>query len=139
MCGGTWPTGRFEEAEDNYRKALAIQRALADEFPAVHDYRRFLARTYAWFGDHLRDTARYEDADQAYRQAIALIVHHYSLHKRLTTETWYELQRRTRESLAELDPEILGFALHGFGQRRIEILSELAGTELPTARGLPNG
>ena len=41
--------GKRPEAEEQYRKALAIQEKLAAEFPAVPEYRKHLARaTTTW-------------------------------------------------------------------------------------------
>ncbi|MEX2308095.1 MAG: protein kinase [Pirellulales bacterium] len=70
------PRGRPEtypkEAEQYLRRALALQQKLADDFPAVADYRYDLLRSYKTLGWVLSRASRREEAETALRQAAAI-------------------------------------------------------------------
>jgi tetratricopeptide (TPR) repeat protein len=65
-------TGRPAAAVAAHRRALAIQKPLAEAFPKVAEYREDMARTYGNLGNALAETGPTEEAEAAYRQAVAL-------------------------------------------------------------------
>ncbi len=64
--------GEFGEAEQAYRRALAIFEALATEFPKAPDYPRALASTLTNLGLLLKDSGRVKEAENAYGKALEL-------------------------------------------------------------------
>jgi tetratricopeptide (TPR) repeat protein/tRNA A-37 threonylcarbamoyl transferase component Bud32 len=64
--------GRREEAGAEYERALAIRKKLADEFPAVPDYRRDLSRSHNNLGLALSELGRRVEAENHYLQALGL-------------------------------------------------------------------
>ena len=65
-------TGKTSEAEAEYRKALAIQQKLADDNPAVTDFRSSLAISHNILGNLLAVTGRSSEAEAEYRKALAI-------------------------------------------------------------------
>ena len=63
---------RFDEADDAFRKALALQKQLADDFAAQREYRNDLALTYAQQARLLRDFRRFPESQTAYDRAVRL-------------------------------------------------------------------
>jgi tetratricopeptide (TPR) repeat protein len=64
--------GRFNQAEQAFRKALDILEPLASEHFAVPEYRATLAKTCSNMGDLFRDMGRLTEADTLLRRAITL-------------------------------------------------------------------
>ena len=60
------------EAEAEYRKALAIQQKLADDNPAVTQFRGFLANHHFGLCILLSDTGKPTEAQAEYRKALAI-------------------------------------------------------------------
>ncbi len=65
-------TGRPREAEAEYRKALAIRQALADENPDVSEFRSSLAASHNNLGLVLADTGRAPEGEAEQRKALAI-------------------------------------------------------------------
>ena len=65
-------TGKPAEAEAEYRRALAIQQKLADDHPAVADFRDGLANSHNNLGILLMATGRPAEAEAEYRAALAI-------------------------------------------------------------------
>ena len=65
-------TGKPAEAEAEYRTAMAIQQKLADNQPAVPDYRKRLEWSHVNLGLRLLDTGKPAAAEAEYRQALAI-------------------------------------------------------------------
>src|SRR5262249_36101901 len=63
--------GVAQKAETAYREALAIQKRLADDFPAVPAYRQGLARSHGNLGILLKSLGKLPEAEAAYRLALA--------------------------------------------------------------------
>jgi serine/threonine protein kinase len=64
---------QHDEAADAYRRAIALQQRLRDEFPAEPRYRQDLANSFNWLGELLRESGRPpEEAEQNYRTALEL-------------------------------------------------------------------
>ena len=64
--------GRSWEAEAEYRQALAILQKLADDHPAVTEFRFFLANSHYSLGYLLLDTGRATEAEVESRQTLAV-------------------------------------------------------------------
>jgi serine/threonine protein kinase/tetratricopeptide (TPR) repeat protein len=64
--------GELKEAEAAYRTALALQKELADRFPARPEYRYDLALTQSNLGSLLHDTGRPDEAEKFYQASLAL-------------------------------------------------------------------
>ncbi len=64
--------GRLEEAEAEYRQAIAISQQLADDSPAVTQYRDFLCKHHTTLGNLLKDTGRSMEAVAELRMALAI-------------------------------------------------------------------
>jgi serine/threonine protein kinase/tetratricopeptide (TPR) repeat protein len=64
--------GEFREAEEAYRGAIDIRRALADEFPGRSEYRRDLALSHVRLGALLRETGRPRPAEEAFTTAVGI-------------------------------------------------------------------
>jgi eukaryotic-like serine/threonine-protein kinase len=64
--------GSTEDTRAAYQQALALHRALADEYPEDSAYRRELANTYTALGDLDFKAGRYDDAETAFRAALRL-------------------------------------------------------------------
>jgi tetratricopeptide (TPR) repeat protein len=64
--------GRTPEAEERYRKALAIQEKLVADFPAVPLYRWFLAAKQLNLGVLLAGLGKRAEAEEQYRKALAI-------------------------------------------------------------------
>jgi tetratricopeptide (TPR) repeat protein len=64
--------GRRDEAEKEYRAALALWEKLAEQFPALPDYRRGLAKSHNNLAKLLADLSRRDEAEKAYRAALTL-------------------------------------------------------------------
>jgi tetratricopeptide (TPR) repeat protein len=60
------------EAEPHYRKALELRQKLADDFRGVPEYVHDLARSHNDLGLLLRDLGRRDEAEAAFRRAVAL-------------------------------------------------------------------
>ena len=60
------------EAEAEYRKALAIQQKLADDNPAVTEFRSGLAHSHNNLGILLCETGKPAEAEAEYRKALAI-------------------------------------------------------------------
>ena len=65
-------TDKKSEAEAEYRKAIALRQKLADDYPAVTEFRSDLARSHNNLGVLLSDTGKPAEAEAEYRKAIAL-------------------------------------------------------------------
>jgi serine/threonine-protein kinase len=64
-----------DSAESSHRAALAIRKALANEFPDVPEYRQDLAETYSNLGELLHNLGRRtgpDGAEAAHRSALAI-------------------------------------------------------------------
>ena len=66
-------TDKKSEAEAEYRKAIALRQKLADDYPAVTEFRSDLASSHNNLGMLLSDTGRPSEAEAEYRKAIALM------------------------------------------------------------------
>ena len=68
-----WPsTGKSSEAEAEFRKALAILQKLADDNPAVTQFRSDLAGSHNNLGWLLQQTGKSSEAEAEYRKALAI-------------------------------------------------------------------
>ena len=65
-------TGKPAEAEAEYRKALALWQKLADDDPAVTDFRSSLADSHLNLGNLLSKTGKPAEAEAEYRKALAI-------------------------------------------------------------------
>ena len=65
-------TGKPAEAEAEYRKALAIYQKLADDNPAVTEFRSRLADSHNNLGWLLSNTGKPAEAEAEYRKALAI-------------------------------------------------------------------
>src|SRR5579864_4974972 len=66
--------GKREQAENDYLRALNIQRILADEFPLEPSFASDLALSHLALGDLCRDQqGRTADAEGAYQQALEIL------------------------------------------------------------------
>jgi len=63
--------GRLAEAEDVYRKVLAMEKQLLVEGAGVPDIRESIALSQAMLGELLRATRRNDEAEVQFKQAIA--------------------------------------------------------------------
>ena len=82
--GGTWrprstgspfcwrATGKPSEAEAEYRKALAIRQKLADDNPAVTEFRSSLAASHNNLGMRAVGSGKPSEAEAEYRTALAI-------------------------------------------------------------------
>jgi tetratricopeptide (TPR) repeat protein/predicted Ser/Thr protein kinase len=64
--------GELPEAETAFREAIALQKELADEFPARQDIRRELGQSYHQLGMLLGPADRGKEAEEAERESIAV-------------------------------------------------------------------
>ncbi|MDY3553586.1 tetratricopeptide repeat protein [Gemmata sp. JC717] len=64
--------GRHPAAEEQYRRAIAVQENLGAEFPTVPTYRLDLARSRNNLGILLASLGRRPAAEEQYRQAVAI-------------------------------------------------------------------
>ena len=60
------------EAQEQYRKALAIQERLVADFPAVPEYRQSLARSHHNLGVLLKEMGKRPEAEERYRKVLAV-------------------------------------------------------------------
>ncbi len=67
-----WYTGKLAEAANEFRAALAIDQKLADENPAVPEFRFNRARRHDFLGKILSDMGKPADAEVELRRALAL-------------------------------------------------------------------
>ncbi len=67
-----WQTGRLKEAEAEYRTALAIREKLADDNPAVSEFRKQLQASHFNLANLLRQTGRLKEAEDLFRSALAM-------------------------------------------------------------------
>ena len=67
-----WRTRQAPEAADEYRTALAIRQKLADDNPAVSEFRNALAASHNNLGIVLWQTGRPKEAEAEYRTALAI-------------------------------------------------------------------
>ena len=67
-----WHTGKLAEAEAELRKALAIYQKLADDNPAVTDFRSGLAQNHFTLGHVLSSMGKPVAAEAEYRKALAI-------------------------------------------------------------------
>ena len=65
-------TGKPAEAEAEFRKAMAIYQKLADDDPAVTDYRNDLAWSHRALANLLSKTGKPAEAEAEYRKAVAI-------------------------------------------------------------------
>ena len=65
-------TGKPAEAEAEYRKALALWQKLADDNPAVTEFRSSLAWSHHALGNLLSNTGKPAEAEAEYRKALAI-------------------------------------------------------------------
>src|SRR5262249_14239655 len=65
-------TSRAPEAEVEYRKVLAIRRKMADDHPAVAEFRILLAHGHNTLGYLLMQTSRLPEAEAEHRKALAI-------------------------------------------------------------------
>ncbi len=65
-------SGKPAEALESFRRALAIQQKLAEDYPAIPDFRNNLASSHTDLADTLRILGRFAEARENYDQAIAL-------------------------------------------------------------------
>src|SRR5205823_837667 len=63
---------RREEAEEAYKKSLAVREGLTRDFPAVPEHRQHLARSHSSLGRLLNGMSRQEEAEEACRKALTL-------------------------------------------------------------------
>jgi serine/threonine protein kinase/tetratricopeptide (TPR) repeat protein len=64
--------GQREEAAAGYQKALTLWQKLADEFPAVPEYRQHLASSHINLGNVLAGQSQPDKAAEQYRKALAI-------------------------------------------------------------------
>jgi tetratricopeptide (TPR) repeat protein/tRNA A-37 threonylcarbamoyl transferase component Bud32 len=62
--------GRYAEAEEAYRRAIAVATDLAKQFPAELAYQQDLAAGFRGLGSVLKATGRLAEAEQTYRRAV---------------------------------------------------------------------
>jgi serine/threonine protein kinase len=67
--------GEHAGAETALRQSMAILEGLAEEYPAVPEYRRTLANDYHWLGNVLRVTGRHREAEELLRKDVAVTEH----------------------------------------------------------------
>jgi tetratricopeptide (TPR) repeat protein len=67
-----WEVGNRPEAEEQFRKALAIREKLAADFPAVPVYRLHLAGSHSNLGTLLREVGKRPEAEEQFRKALAI-------------------------------------------------------------------
>ena len=65
-------TGKPAEAEAEYRKALALWQKLADDNPAVTEFRSGLAESHGCLGALLSKTGKPAEAEAEFRKAVAI-------------------------------------------------------------------
>jgi tetratricopeptide (TPR) repeat protein len=99
--------GNQPEAEEHYRKALAIQEKLLSEFPAIPEYRQDLARSHHSLGILLRGLGKRPEAEEHSRKALAI-------RQKLTSE--FSAVPEYRHELA-LSHNNLGNLLKDLGKR----------------------
>ena len=66
-------TNKESEAEAEYRKAIALLQKLADDYPAVTEFRSGLAGSLNNLGLLVNQTGRQSESEAEFRKAIALI------------------------------------------------------------------
>ncbi len=66
-------TGKPAEAEAEYRKAMALYQKLADDDPAVTEFRSDLAWSHRSLADLLSKTGKPAEAEAEYRKALATL------------------------------------------------------------------
>ncbi|MFO0927121.1 MAG: tetratricopeptide repeat protein [Gemmataceae bacterium] len=66
-------TGRMNEAEQHFDRALSIQTQLAADFLTRPDFRQELAKSHNNRGILLKDTGRPKEADQHFEQALSIL------------------------------------------------------------------
>jgi serine/threonine protein kinase/tetratricopeptide (TPR) repeat protein len=88
---------RFPEAERYFRRAIEIDRGLADEFPSVAKYRFNLAQSYCQLNTALDGQGRRLDQERALRDARAIL-------EKLSSGL--ELQLPSRVALAVVDTDL---------------------------------
>ena len=64
-------SGKSQEAEQTFQKAVKVQEALVKEFPGETTFQEHLAVTRRYLANLLRDTARLAEAEPLYRAALA--------------------------------------------------------------------
>jgi eukaryotic-like serine/threonine-protein kinase len=64
--------GRFTDAEEAFRKSLAIKEKLVDTFPSILQYRQDLAASFNNLGTVLESLNRRDEAPAAYQKSIQL-------------------------------------------------------------------
>ncbi len=67
-----WQRGKPSEAAAEFRAALAVQQKLADDNPAVSEFRNYLASSHTDRSDMLRRLGRPTEARDALERAIAI-------------------------------------------------------------------
>jgi serine/threonine protein kinase len=65
--------GRPGDSEDAYRRAVAVGRLLAADFPTRPEYREQLAASHSCLGRLVRDAGRFPEAESAYDDALAIL------------------------------------------------------------------
>ena len=66
-------TARLAESDVEYRAALALRQELADDNPAVVDFRRNVAESHLNLGQLLAKSGKPADAERECREAIAIL------------------------------------------------------------------
>ena len=92
-------TDKKSEAEAEYRKAIALRQKLADDYPAVTEFRSDLARSHNNLGVLLNETGRQSEAEAEYRKAIAL-------HQKLADDNPAVTEFRLRLGNTALQPRL---------------------------------
>jgi tetratricopeptide (TPR) repeat protein/tRNA A-37 threonylcarbamoyl transferase component Bud32 len=64
--------GRLEQAEEEYRRAIAVASDLVKEFPAELAYQQDLAAGYRGLGSTLKTRGRLAESEQTFRRAVEL-------------------------------------------------------------------
>jgi tetratricopeptide (TPR) repeat protein len=67
------PTSRPKEAEEAFRKSLAIRKQLAKDSPTSRDVQLAVARGYKAIGDILGDMGRHKEAREAFTDALSIL------------------------------------------------------------------
>jgi tetratricopeptide (TPR) repeat protein len=81
--------GKHKQAEEHYRKAIAMQEKLAAEFPSVPEVQRDLAGIYCNFGHQLKSSGRQGESLNCYGKAIQILNALFEQdHKRLVVKQY---------------------------------------------------
>jgi tetratricopeptide (TPR) repeat protein len=81
--------GRWPQADEQYRKALAIHEKLAADFPAVPEFEVELGGSYCNFGGLVRDRGRASESLDSFDRAIRTLTTVYEQDRRLALARRY--------------------------------------------------